>query len=183
MCVSAQELTRHAFVTGLTGSGKTNTCLALLSAARAGQEKVNFLVIDPAKTEYRFLYYADEVKDDLLIFTLGETLAPFQLNPFEFDRRFPLLGHIDLVKAVFNAAFPMYASMPYLLEEAILAIYEERGWDVAESTNKYVKVADWLTPLTDKVQPLLEADAKAYAEKNAPWPKRPIVQRVNSWPP
>ena len=167
VCVSAQELTRHAFVTGLTGSGKTNTCLALLSAARAGQEKVNFLVIDPAKTEYRFLYYADEVKDDLLIFTLGETLAPFQLNPFEFDRRFPLLGHIDLVKAVFNAAFPMYASMPYLLEEAILAIYEERGWDVAESTNKYVKVADpavdlgpylpRLSDLHDKVEAIVSS--------------------------
>ena len=40
---------------------------------------------------------------------------------------------------------------------------------------KYVKVSDWLTPLTDKVQPLLEADAKAYAEKNAPWPKRTEV--------
>jgi branched-chain amino acid transport system substrate-binding protein len=37
---------------------------------------------------------------------------------------------------------------------------------------KYVKVSDWLEPLTNKVMPLLESDAKAYAEKNAPWPKR-----------
>ncbi len=37
---------------------------------------------------------------------------------------------------------------------------------------KYVKVSDMITPLTDKVQPLLDADAKAYAEKNAGWPKR-----------
>jgi branched-chain amino acid transport system substrate-binding protein len=37
---------------------------------------------------------------------------------------------------------------------------------------KYVKVSDLLDPLTDKVMPLLETDAKAYAEKNAPWPKR-----------
>lgn len=37
---------------------------------------------------------------------------------------------------------------------------------------KYVKVSDYLTPMTDKVEPLLAADAKAYAEKNAPWPKR-----------
>jgi len=29
--------------------------------------------------------------------------------------------------------------------------------------------------LTDKVQPLLDADAKAYAEKNAGWPKRTEV--------
>ena len=38
--------------------------------------------------------------------------------------------------------------------------------------SKYVKASDWLEPLTDKVMPLLESDAKAYAEKNAPWPKR-----------
>jgi len=37
---------------------------------------------------------------------------------------------------------------------------------------KYVKVSDWIEPLSDKVQPLLQADAKAYAEKNAPWPAR-----------
>jgi branched-chain amino acid transport system substrate-binding protein len=37
---------------------------------------------------------------------------------------------------------------------------------------KYVKVSDWLDPLTTKVMPLLETDAKAYAEKNAPWPTR-----------
>jgi branched-chain amino acid transport system substrate-binding protein len=36
----------------------------------------------------------------------------------------------------------------------------------------YEKVSDMIAPLTDKVQPLLEADAKAYAEKNAPWPAR-----------
>jgi branched-chain amino acid transport system substrate-binding protein len=37
---------------------------------------------------------------------------------------------------------------------------------------KFVKVSDWLEPLTDKVMPLLETDAKTYAEKNAPWPAR-----------
>jgi branched-chain amino acid transport system substrate-binding protein len=37
---------------------------------------------------------------------------------------------------------------------------------------KYVKISDWIEPLSEKVQPLLQADAKAYAEKNAPWPAR-----------
>ena len=41
-------------------------------------------------------------------------------------------------------------------------------WDGA----KFVKTSDYMTPLNDKVAPLLEADAKAYAEKNAGWPKR-----------
>lgn len=41
-------------------------------------------------------------------------------------------------------------------------------WDGA----KFDKVSDWITPLSDKVEPLLAAGAKAYAEKNAPWPAR-----------
>ncbi|WP_395446641.1 ABC transporter substrate-binding protein (plasmid) [Aminobacter sp. UC22_36] len=36
----------------------------------------------------------------------------------------------------------------------------------------YEKVSDYIAPLSDKVGPLLDADAKAYAEKNAPWPAR-----------
>lgn len=142
VALSAQSLTRHTFVTGLTGSGKTNTCLALLADAYRNR-RLNFIVIDPAKTEYRFLLNAPELGSNLLVFTLGdETVAPFRLNPFAFARGFPLLSHIDLIKAIFNAAFPMYASMPYLLEKAVLTVYEDRGWDIATSTNRFVDVND-----------------------------------------
>lgn len=140
--IAAGELTRHAFVTGLTGSGKTNSCLALLAEAYRHQG-LPFMVIDPAKTEYRSLQDDPDLSERLLVFTLGdENTGPFRLNPFEFERGFSLLGHVDLVKAVFNAAFPMYASMPYILEEAILAVYQDRGWKMADSTNKFIDLSD-----------------------------------------
>ncbi len=41
-------------------------------------------------------------------------------------------------------------------------------WDGA----KWVKISDPIAPATDKVQPLLDEAAKAYAEKNAGWPAR-----------
>jgi branched-chain amino acid transport system substrate-binding protein len=41
-------------------------------------------------------------------------------------------------------------------------------WD---GTN-WVKVSDWIEPMKDKVQPLLDAAAKEYVEKNTGWPKR-----------
>jgi hypothetical protein len=148
IAISSQSLTRHTFVTGLTGSGKTNTCLALLADAYQNK-RLNFLVIDPAKTEYRLLMQdeidsgATELNKNLLVFTLGEeTSAPFRLNPFEFERGFPLLTHIDLLKAVFNAAFPMYASMPMILEEAILKVYTDKGWNITNSTNRFIKEDD-----------------------------------------
>lgn len=133
------SLPRHTFVTGITGSGKTNTCLVLLKEAQ--QRGVPFLVIEPAKTEYRLLMADKGLGANVRVFTLGgESVAPFRLNPFEFVRGFNLLTHIDLLKAVFNASFPMYASMPYILEEAILEVYSDRGWDVAASTNRFVDV-------------------------------------------
>jgi len=37
---------------------------------------------------------------------------------------------------------------------------------------KWTKASDWMEPLKDEVRPLIEANAKDYAEKNAGWPKR-----------
>jgi branched-chain amino acid transport system substrate-binding protein len=41
-------------------------------------------------------------------------------------------------------------------------------WDGA----KWVKVSDWISPMTDKVQPMLEEAAKEYVPKDPAWPKR-----------
>ena len=46
-----------------------------------------------------------------------------------------------------------------------------QAWD----GNAFVKVSDPIPPLTDKVQPLLDAAAKDYAEKNTGWPARTEV--------
>jgi len=37
---------------------------------------------------------------------------------------------------------------------------------------KWVKVSDWISPMKDKVMPLLDAAAQDYVTKNQPWPKR-----------
>lgn len=66
---------KHIFVTGVTGGGKTTTCQKLLLASEN-----NFLVIEPAKTEYRVM--TEREFPEMLVFTLGkETGAPFRLNP------------------------------------------------------------------------------------------------------
>lgn len=141
LSVDMDSLTKHTFITGVTGAGKTNTCLTLLRSAYE-QRRTPFLVIEPAKTEYRVLLADSLLGVNLQVFTLGdEQTAPFRLNPFAFIRGFNLLTHIDLLKAVFNASFPMYASMPYILEEALLEVYTERGWDIASSSNRFVDVA------------------------------------------
>jgi branched-chain amino acid transport system substrate-binding protein len=37
---------------------------------------------------------------------------------------------------------------------------------------KWIKVSDWIEPMKDKVQPLLEQAAAEYVQKNTGWPKR-----------
>ena len=124
--LSSDSLTSHVFVTGSTGSGKSNTVYRLLDECSC-----NFLVIEPAKGEYRYefadcakVYGTNPMTDDLL-----------RINPFEFPEGIHIYEHIDRILEVFNVCWPMYAAMPAVLKEAIIRAYEKVGWDMTRSTN------------------------------------------------
>ena len=128
--LSTEALNSHLFVSGITGSGKSNTTKSIL--LKAYQEKnIPFLVIEPAKSEYQHMQ--KDIKE-LQIFKPGGEHDVFRFNPFIFDYRcssnYNVLNHIDAVKSSFSAAFPMYGPMPYILEEAIQKIYEDKGWNL-----------------------------------------------------
>ncbi len=147
--LSLKNLPKHLAVFGVTGSGKTNTMHHMLIQLWRNHS-IPFMVIEPAKAEYRALANEPSLKDDLLIISAGvdqSSVCPLRLNPFYFDpgkdndaNRVHVLTHIDRLKSTFNASFPMYASMPYILEEAILEVYRERGWDLGRSVNRYVDI-------------------------------------------
>ena len=128
-------LDKHIFIAGVTGSGKTTTCHKILL-----QSKLPFLVIEPAKTEYRILRNNPGCKD-ILIFTLGnDKAAPFRLNPFEFLPHENITSHVDMIKASIEAAFDMEAAIPQLIETILYKCYEDYGWDITTNTNS--KFAD-----------------------------------------
>lgn len=130
-----KEISKHIFVAGVTGSGKTTTCQKLLI-----QSKLPFLVIEPAKTEYRIL---TKQFDDILIFTLGkDKLAPFRLNPFEFYPHESITSHVDMIMASIESAFDMEAAIPQIIEKAIYECYQDYGWDINNDTNKYYSEND-----------------------------------------
>jgi Helicase HerA, central domain len=129
------SLTRHAFVAGVTGSGKTNTLFHLLR--QATERGVPFLVLEPAKTEYRTLLEAPGIGSQIRVFTLGnEAVAPFRLNPLEAEAGTPLAVHIDLLRSVFVASFGMWTPLPQILERCLYEVYEDRGWDVTNGVNR-----------------------------------------------
>ena len=117
------------FVAGATGSGKTNTIFSLLTAADAAG--VPFLVVEPAKTEYRALIEHPVLGPRVRVFTAGrEGVGPLLLNPFEVPPGIGVAEHLDLVRAAFTAAFGMWTPLPQILERCLHEIYTDRGWDL-----------------------------------------------------
>lgn len=134
--ITARALNEHVLIVGTPGSGKTNTSMQILLAAH---EKlgVPFLVIEPAKAEYRQL--RRQLGERLRIYSVnGPDDELLRLNPLSPVTGVPLLGHIDLLKAVFNASFSLYPGMPQILEQALVEVYQDRGWDLRTGNNREV---------------------------------------------
>lgn len=134
--VSLDSLNRHAFVTGATGSGKSHTVRTMLQ--RLTLVGVPWLVIEPAKAEYAAL--ADRIGTPLVVIRPGDpTAAPASLNPLEpssivvggVRHQFPLQTHLDLVRALFTAAFEAEEPFPQILASALTRSYEDLGWNLA----------------------------------------------------
>nr|WP_241635263.1 hypothetical protein [Fusobacterium gastrosuis] len=132
--IEKAALNKHIFISGVTGSGKTTTCQKLLL-----ESGMPFLVIEPAKTEYRILVNEEKTKD-ILVFTLGkDNVAPFRLNPFEFFEHESITSRVDMLKATMEAAFDMEAAIPQIIESSIYACYKDYGWNIDTNINEKYK--------------------------------------------
>lgn len=128
--IDRNNLDKHTFISGVTGSGKTTTCHRILESA-----EMPFMVIEPAKTEYRIL---TKLEKDILIFTLGnDNVAPFRLNPLEFFPHENITSRVDMIKASIEAAFDMEAAIPQIIEAALYRAYENYGWNIKTNKNSY----------------------------------------------
>lgn len=140
------SLTRHTFVAGVTGSGKTNTIFHLLR--QIAGNNLPFLVIEPSKTEYRSLLNTAGVGERLHIFTVGdERVSSLRLNPFEFAPGTPVSVHLDLLRSLFTASFGMWNPLPQVLEKSLHQIYEQRGWDISTSGNARFQTGGEANPM------------------------------------
>lgn len=125
--LSEEDLNKHVFVCGITGSGKTNTVKKIL-------ESVNepFLVIEPVKKEYR------NIKKDIEVYTMGRPeINCIKMNPFYVPMGISLQQHIDSLKDLFSASFSFYGPMPYIFEKCLYRIYEKKGWNLTFGLHSY----------------------------------------------
>ena len=139
------SLTMHSFVTGSTGSGKSNTVYEILYQLH-NIYGIPFLVIEPAKGEYKNVF--GKFADVSVYGTNPKKTALLKINPFSFPEDVHILEHLDRLVEIFNVCWPMYAAMPAILKEAIEKAYIATGWDLVQSENskgrKFPNFADLL---------------------------------------
>lgn len=123
------KFTSHIFVTGSTGSGKSNVTYNLID--KLCDENINFLVIEPAKGEYKEEFGG---RKNVAVYGTNPSYTQLlKINPFAFPENIHVYEHIDRFIEILNACWPMEAAMPNLLKEAVEDAYISKGWLLDES--------------------------------------------------
>lgn len=124
-----ESLAKHTFITGSTGSGKSNTIYRIIN--QLNNQNVKFLVIEPAKGEYKEVFGGHY---GVHVYGTNPQFTPvLKINPFRFPENIHVLEHIERLIEIFNACWEMSAAMPAVLREAVERAYIEAGWDLDNS--------------------------------------------------
>ena len=139
MKLDKESLAMHTFITGSTGSGKSNTIYEILD--QLDIVGIKFMIIEPAKGEYKNVFGN---KNNVTVLGTNPNYSELlRINPFKFPKSVHVLEHVDRLIEIFNVCWPMYAAMPAVLKDAVLSAYEDCGWDLVESVNR---ISDELFP-------------------------------------
>ena len=172
--LSLNSLTSHAFITGSTGSGKSNTIYQLLSEAR--ENNVKFLVVEPAKGEYKHVFGQEK---DVAVYGTNPKLTPLlRLNPFSFSKGIHILEHLDRLIEIFNVCWPMYAAMPAVLKKAVEKSYIDCGWDLIQSRNSYGTIYPTFGDVAENIKEII--DSSEYDSENKGAYKGSLLTRIES---
>lgn len=150
--LDANSLTSHTFITGSTGTGKSNTVYQLIAKAR--ENGTHFMVIEPTKGEYKDWFGADTH----VFGTNSNETELLYINPFSFPEGIHVLEHIDRLVEILNACWPMYAAMPAVLKDSIERVYTNKGWNLQKSkcgfsgVGRFPTFADLLVTLPEVME-------------------------------
>lgn len=176
VCLNQNNLTSHTFITGSTGVGKSNTVYRILEQLPALGK--TFLVIEPAKGEYKNIFGNSELKVSVYG-TNPEVSRLLKINPFSFPDGIHILEHLDRLVEIFNVCWPMYAAMPAVLKEAIEKAYEDAGWNLITNTNEFgEKLYPSFEDITNNVKSII--DESDYDTENKGAYKGSLITRLRS---
>lgn len=120
-----KDLAKHMLIVGTPGSGKTTFSISLLDRLWKNYN-IPFLVIEPAKNEYRALVQSIP---DIQVFTPGKNfISPFVFNPFVPPKNVKLETYKSTLKTAFAAAVSMSTPLDKIFEESINNCYSDFRW-------------------------------------------------------
>lgn len=123
--LSLKDLAKHMLIVGTPGSGKTTFSVGLLDRLWK-EHHIPFLVIEPAKNEYRALVQSIP---DLQVFTPGKNfISPFVFNPFCPPKNVRLETYKSTLKTAFAAGVSMSTPLDKIFEDTINNCYSDFRW-------------------------------------------------------
>jgi DNA helicase HerA-like ATPase len=175
--VPLTTLNRHALITGATGSGKSQTVKHLLDQlTRAG---IPWLVVEPVKSEYAAIAGRIAAAGGALtiINPADPAAIPLAVNPLAPEPGYPVQAHIDMVRALFLAAFDAREPFPQIMSQALQRVYESCGWDPVSGAGRPGAVVPPAVPTLAQLQaaaidviadvgygPELQADVRGFVD-------------------
>ena len=176
--LNIKDLAKHCFVTGSTGSGKSNTMYCLLE--RLHKQSIAFMVVEPAKGEYKTQFGH---LPGINIFTAQPNINRLlKINPFKFPAGIHILEHLDRLLEIFKACWEMTAAMPALLKKAVERAYLDKGWDMASSRNVFTNNPQQMFPTFEDLLVTLRTvvEESDYSNESKGNYKGALVSRVES---
>ncbi len=123
--INLDDITKHLLVVGMPGSGKTTFSIGLLDQLWKDHH-IPFLVIEPAKNEYRAMI--DSIPE-IQVFTPGKDfISPYIINPFIPPKNVRLQSYKTVLKTAFSACVSMTTPLDKIFEDTIDECYSRAGW-------------------------------------------------------
>lgn len=182
--LDANSLTAHTFITGSTGSGKSTTIYKMLDELTSmtvgdSGETVKFMVIEPAKGEYKNAL-AKNKKYQIKVYGTNPSITPLlRINPFRFPSdKIHIYEHLDKLTEIFNVCWPMYAAMPAVLKAAMENAYRSAGWNLVKSENKHGDIFPSFVDVALEVEKYI--NKSEYSDENKSNYKGSLLTRLES---
>jgi uncharacterized protein len=174
--VPLTTLNRHALVTGATGAGKSETVRHILDQLTPAG--VGWLAIEPVKSEYAALAAVHSGAAPVTVISPADPQSlPLSLSPLAPEPGYPVQAHIDMVRALFLAAFDAREPFPQIISQALQRAYEECGWDPQTGGGRADATAPPAVPTLARLQaaalavigdvgygPELQADVRGFVD-------------------
>ena len=181
----------HVIVSGGQTEVRTEICKEIIT--RVASANLPFLVITSNRA-YRPLVHAEQPREQITFYTIGEAVLQFAFNPFELLPNVTVAAHIARLTKVFRNIYDFSEPVACAFEKTIETAYVRRGWNLMDNANKrltpeqddsyhgdiYPLLSELLEVLDDGIEACgFEWQIKADVKSNVQAILNPLVSGIN----